>query len=282
MELVVNLTTSDELRMRRRCMAFTCVICGKNAGLTASRLDNGNGYLCKNCLKAAGGLGSWIHIKSMSLGEIREQVMASSPEISREIENFNTSLSFVVSRNVDDYIQVDDANKKIRFPHITTKNALNNMLNKSASKEYNFEDIVGFELIENDNSVTKGGLGAAAVGGALFGGAGAITGGIIGKKTTVGVCKNLRVKVTLRNSADPMVMIDFIQSPAKTTSQLYLRAQEDAHKVMSMLQVICDENNAQPSQTVSVADELKKYKELLDMGAISQDEFDAQKAKLLK
>ena len=49
-----------------------------------------------------------------------------------------------------------------------------------------------------------------------------------------------------------------------------------------MLQVICDENNAQPSQTVSVADELKKYKELLDIGAISQDEFDAQKAKLLK
>ena len=49
-----------------------------------------------------------------------------------------------------------------------------------------------------------------------------------------------------------------------------------------MLQVICEENNAQPTQTVSVADELKKFKELLDMGAISQEEYDAQKAKLLK
>ena len=52
--------------------------------------------------------------------------------------------------------------------------------------------------------------------------------------------------------------------------------------MMSMLQVICDENNVQPTQAVSVADELKKFKELLDMGAISQEEYDAQKAKLLK
>ena len=263
-------------------MAFTCVICGKNAGLTANKLANGNGYLCKNCLKAAGGLGSWMQLRTMSIGEIRERVGASSPEAAAVVESHNAMLGFVISKSVGDYIQVDETNKKVKFPHITMQNALNNMLNQSASKEYDFKDIVGFELIENDNSVTKGGLGAAAVGGALFGGAGAITGGIIGKKTTVGVCKNLRVKVTLRNSSDPMVMIDFIQSPVKTTSQQYLSAQEDAHKVMSMLQVICEENNAQPTQTVSVADELKKFKELLDMGAISQEEYDAQKAKLLR
>ena len=32
----------------------------------------------------------------------------------------------------------------------------------------------------------------------------------------------------------------------------------------------------------SLADEIKKLKELLDAGAISQDEYDAAKAKLLK
>ena len=35
------------------------------------------------------------------------------------------------------------------------------------------------------------------------------------------------------------------------------------------------------SATVSVADELKKFKELLDMGAITQEEFDAKKKDLL-
>ena len=33
---------------------------------------------------------------------------------------------------------------------------------------------------------------------------------------------------------------------------------------------------------VSVADELKKMKDLLDSGVISQDEFDEQKRKLMK
>ena len=44
-------------------------------------------------------------------------------------------------------------------------------------------------------------------------------------------------------------------------------------------------HNVQPASVVinnsSNADELKKYKELLDMGVISQEEFDAKKKELL-
>lgn len=39
--------------------------------------------------------------------------------------------------------------------------------------------------------------------------------------------------------------------------------------------------SCESSNNVSVADELKKFKELLDMGAISQDEFDEKKKQLL-
>ncbi len=39
--------------------------------------------------------------------------------------------------------------------------------------------------------------------------------------------------------------------------------------------------NAPQPATVSAADELKKFKELLDMGAISQEEYDAKKKQLL-
>ena len=38
---------------------------------------------------------------------------------------------------------------------------------------------------------------------------------------------------------------------------------------------------AQPASTKSAADELKKYKELLDQGIITEDEFQQQKAKIL-
>lgn len=39
--------------------------------------------------------------------------------------------------------------------------------------------------------------------------------------------------------------------------------------------------STQPAAAVSTADEIKKYKELLDMGAITQDEFDQKKKQLL-
>ncbi|MGI6030792.1 MAG: SHOCT domain-containing protein [Eubacteriales bacterium] len=39
--------------------------------------------------------------------------------------------------------------------------------------------------------------------------------------------------------------------------------------------------NAGGSQTISSADELKKFKELLDSGVITQEEFEAKKKQLL-
>jgi len=36
-----------------------------------------------------------------------------------------------------------------------------------------------------------------------------------------------------------------------------------------------------PKKNISVADEIKKFKELLDAGAITQEEYDAEKKKLL-
>lgn len=38
---------------------------------------------------------------------------------------------------------------------------------------------------------------------------------------------------------------------------------------------------AAPTPSTSAADELKKYKELLDMDAITQEEYDAKKKQLL-
>lgn len=64
---------------------------------------------------------------------------------------------------------------------------------------------------------------------------------------------------------------------------------EEMEKVVDYIKErieVCKEakNNpivAAPVAAVSVADEIKKFKELLDMGAITQDEFDAKKKQLL-
>lgn len=264
-------------------MAFKCVICGKNPGLLGSMLDNKNGWLCNDCFKAAGGMKTWMYVKKAPVGEIRERIeLNKGGQVQSGTTGTQTDV-FIPTRTVAEYIHVDEKNKKVRFPQVTTKNALNNLLGKESEIIYDFSDILSFELIENDNSVTSGGLGSAIVGGALFGAAGAVTGAVVGPKKTVGVCKNMRIKVTLKNASKPMVMIDFVQSPVKTNTSQYEKAQENAHNVLSLLQIICNsqEKNTSGATPSSNADEIMKYKELLDAGAITQEEYEAKKKQLL-
>ena len=72
---------------------------------------------------------------------------------------------------------------------------------------------------------------------------------------------------------------------------LYTNSYRIAQEIMSMLQVMCETQKLKSNQSnlekdnknesLSVADEIKKFKELLDMGAITQDEFEYKKKELL-
>ena len=66
-----------------------------------------------------------------------------------------------------------------------------------------------------------------------------------------------------------------------------IKNRDEIHKEISKLLVERQKQNTTPAQTAvptsttSNADELKKYKELLDSGVITQEEFDAKKKQLL-
>lgn len=69
-------------------------------------------------------------------------------------------------------------------------------------------------------------------------------------------------------------IVDFNRCPQCNSTNLSVISDEEFEKMK--------EQNSQPQQsTVSAADELKKFKELLDIGAITQEEFDAKKKELL-
>ena len=53
---------------------------------------------------------------------------------------------------------------------------------KPEDRIFKFEDLRSYEILMDDESVTKGGLGMAAAGGLLFGAAGGIAGSVMGKK----------------------------------------------------------------------------------------------------
>ena len=69
-------------------------------------------------------------------------------------------------------------------------------------------------------------------------------------------------------------------------SFVFIKNNRDIHKSINDLLINRQKKNAEPTtppvtSSTSNADELKKYKDLLDSGIITQDEFDAKKKQLL-
>ena len=76
------------------------------------------------------------------------------------------------------------------------------------------------------------------IGGALFGGAGSIAGAITGKRVQKKRIDSLYIKVTLNNFDTPCILIPLITKPTKTNSKEYQSAFQEAHKILSVLDVI--------------------------------------------
>ena len=179
---------------------------------------------------------------------------------------------FQPTKKVQKYISFDERNK------LWTISGYNIL--------FKYEDILSYELLEDGESITKGGLGEALVGGALFGGAGAIVGGITGKKKTKKEINEFRIKIITRNEFYPEVYINFlIAGSIKSGSMTYKGYKDAAQKIITELTLITDSLSGNESLNdvamISGADEIVKYKKLFDDGIITQEEFDAQKRQLL-
>ena len=153
--------------------------------------------------------------------------------------------------------------------------------------EYRFDQIVGYDVVENGGSVTKGGgIGGAVVGGALFGTAGAIVGGLSGKQQDV--VTDMSFVIQLRDAEWPIDTITLHHSSEKNgikkSSATYSLCQQLLQELSVVLNRIIAQNQAEssaPAPTGSVADEVKKLKELLDAGILTEEEFSEVKKRLL-
>lgn len=195
---------------------------------------------------------------------------------------FSRSTGFNI--NIGGYFSVDSNSKRFRVN----------------GECFKYGDLINYELCENNSVEQKGGIGRAIVGGALFGEAGAIVGASTrGSKNMV---NSLYIRLTIKSVG--MRKISFIDSPTARDAMLYSSSRSLADQIISELEIISAENQrgdeptdtketsetqqaSKPADTpelsfVLVADELLKLKQLLDMGVITQEEFDQQKRKLLK
>lgn len=148
---------------------------------------------------------------------------------------------------------------------------------------HRFEDIIDYELLEDGDLQTKGGLGSALAGGLAFGAAGAIVGTSVGKKKTTANCSSMSIKITLNSMNAPVENINLLQMKVSKTSAAYKKAYAQAQEVLSLLKIITSsaKKNEAAETATSVADEILKFKNLLDAGIITQEEFEKKKQQLL-
>ena len=250
----------------------TCVLCNKDVGFHRFQIAN-NEWLCGDCFKRCG-FNITTPIKAMTIDGIRLALQGQEVHL-EELNSFNPT------KKIGTFIEFDNEQMKWLIP--------DGFLGKKKNpKIYNYSDIVDFELLEDGESISKGGLGRAVVGGVLLGGVGAVVGGVTGGKKTKGICSNLKIKITINNISNPTVYLNFIAAATKKDGMIYKTNYKLAQECLSVLQLICSNmesektnNGAAENSKASVADEILKFKNLLDSGAITQEEYDAKKKQLL-
>lgn len=198
--------------------------------------------------------------------------------LSDDMKKIEKISNFKITKKIDTYLYINEYDKTWTIPDDSFSTKISNI--------YRYSDILDFELIENEHSESKIGLTGAAIGGVLFGGAGAIIGANTGK--TKEVCHKLQIKITLNDFSNSTLFITLIDSDVYRDTTIYKNAYKNAQKIISLLQIMhieaskSREGEFAISDKPSIADEIKKYKELLDCGAITKEEFEKLKKELIK
>lgn len=241
-------------------MANICEVCNKKIGVF-TRIQIKDGFVCGDCQNKS------LNMSNCNCRSAQDYLdrFAYLEENSGLFDSFNPTIS------VGEYLQVDEERKLFK-------------IGKSVEC-FPFSYLVNFELNEDGETITKGGLGSAVVGGALFGGVGAVVGGIAGKKKNKAIVNSMYVRISLNDKWVKNTQINLISTETKKDGLLYNSSKAIADKIISSLELITNQQEAIASasvvQTASPADEILKYKQLLDAGAITDAEYAAKKKLLL-
>lgn len=159
-----------------------------------------------------------------------------------------------------------------------------------------YSEIVDYEIHQNGSSVSRGSINLArgAGMGLATGGLGLIVGlATGGKKKTKEVSEKIEIFIKTNDPNNPTYTLVTSAKKLKTDSKQYQQDYKDTQDIAATLDRIIklneergliDQNEQQEGNAESSVDpleEIAKLKKLLDMDAITQDEFDAKKKQLL-
>ena len=198
----------------------------------------------------------------------------------RSFRKINENAQAHVDRN-SEYIDVFSPTLTIGRLEVDEENELFR-IRQGVSLTLRYDELVDYKLVIDDEEVISGGLGVgrALVGGALAGGVGALLGGLTKKKITKKYVRRMDIQIRYEfNGQIETGVIQFVTGKIKVKSGRHQKAVDDSERALLALDRMTE---TKEELSLSPADELLKYKDLLDMDAITQDEFNEVKKKLLQ
>ncbi|MGL5382104.1 MAG: SHOCT domain-containing protein [Culicoidibacterales bacterium] len=232
------------------------------------------------------------------------------PKIKKAYEqDLQKRKEFKSTRNIENIIEINEENNtfrrlKPRDFELEIANVIKMFGRQTSDKVYELENVRSYELMDNNTVLSSGGFGSAVVGGAVFGGAGAVTGAIIGKKNKN--MSHLKIKLFLNDIDNPVIYISISDKPVAKNSSAYDKQLKIADIIISTFDILFAKinndqlsnlhqesvtsiNNLEESIKLNEIEKfdndvevLKKFKFLLDEGIITQEEFDIKKRQILK
>lgn len=235
-------------------MANTCPVCGGKLGLL-NREKSADGLICAGCSNFF-----YSKLGFRAAKQPTDALAAYWVTMEQRRAAFKETDSIYDGDSL--FVSIDKSNRLFFFGHRSG--------DKGPRVIYSFDEVAGYESDADDVMVTQsvGGIGRAVVGAAVAGPVGAIVGASTAKsETRKGRSKenvSIRFELPLGEQVLPVQ-----KYPGGITE--FLRECTSGK-----------EKAAQPTTAAgSAADELLKFKQLLDLGAITEDEYAAKKSQLL-
>lgn len=236
-------------------MANTCPVCGGKLGLL-NREKSADGLICAGC--------SNFFFSKLGIRAAKQPTVALADywaTLEQRRKVFKETDSIYDGDAL--FVSIDKPNRLFCIGHRGG--------DKGPRMIYSFDEVAGYESDALDDltvTETKGGIGRAMIGAAVAGPVGAIVGATTAKtETRKGRSKesvSIHFALSLGESNLPTAVY-----PGGMTAFL------------KRCKVSQEKPQAATPAASSAADELLKFKRLLDMGAITESEYNAKKAQLL-
>ena len=235
-------------------MANDCPVCGGKLGLL-NREKSADGPICAGC--------SNFFFSKLGIRAAKQPTSALADywaTLEQRRAAFKETDSIYDGDSL--FVSIDKSNRLFFFGHRSG--------DKGPRVIYSFDEVAGYESDADDVMVTQsvGGIGRAVVGAAVAGPVGAIVGASTAKSET------------RKGRSKENVSIRF----ALPLGEQVLPVQKYPGGITEFLKECTSGKEKAAQQTTaagSVADELLKFKQLLDLGAITEDEYAAKKSQLL-